>query len=637
MVEWAATDDGLHAFAERATVAVGVDGWRPCRDAPALASRVDAIAVGATHGVELPAGSTTLADGANLQTGGRLPEGVHEVAVDADVETRIAFEGPATLEGDDEPWLRFPGRTAVTVGFRASRPPRETVTVPATSTGLARAVTVAARTHETGGPERSHPGYRPRTPLVTFGDDGVDPDPDPDAPTVAVRPNAAAVLVAAPLAYYLGADLVTEPGAPTLRADSLEHEFGRLPEFAEEAGDLLRRLCGLDVRLRSVPGETGPLAVDLEDIDRLQEAPPAERLRTVLSGNVPSGPTWPLATYVDDDVRNGRYLPFLLDRLSLVHPAEASELDPRALLKRSLEEFFRGETASVEAVDPSLADSRFHAWRGEGTPVEAFTLLGDGGSRAGETFEVEVVCNDEAMRSEGSVADVYRRRLTGRDVDIQVHDRLPTAELAALFERSSDLVHFIGHCEVGGLVCPDGRLAAADLDTCGADAFFLNSCGSYHEGYDLVRRGASVGAVTLTTVLDDQAVSVGTAFAELLASGFAFDRALSLARGEILAGRDYVVVGDGTHRLRPPRGVADVFKIGRTDGGFAVEYDATAPDSAGRRYVDPFDGAERPCGTAARATVGPAELRELLERRSSPVRYEGRLRWTDELARELAE
>ena len=102
MVEWAATDDGLHAFAERATVAVGVDGWRPCRGAPALASRVDAIAVGATHGVELPAGSTTLADGANLQTGGRLPEGVHEVAVDADVETRIAFEGPATLEGDDE-------------------------------------------------------------------------------------------------------------------------------------------------------------------------------------------------------------------------------------------------------------------------------------------------------------------------------------------------------------------------------------------------------------------------------------------------------------------------------------------------------------------------------------------------------
>ena len=144
-------------------------------------------------------------------------------------------------------------------------------------------------------------------------------------------------------------------------------------------------------------------------------------------------------------------------------------------------------------------------------------------------------------------------------------------------------------------------------------------------------------SLPLTTVLDDQAVSVGTAFAELLAGGFAVDRALSLARGEILAGRDYVVVGDGTHRLRPPRGVADVFEVERTDDGFAVEYDATAPDSAGRRYVDPFDGAERPCGTAARATVGRAELRELLERRSSPVRYEGRLRWTDEVARELAE
>ena len=92
--------------------------------------------------------------------------------------------------------------------------------------------------------------------------------------------------------------------------------------------------------------------------------------------------------------------------------------------------------------------------------------------------------------------------------------------------------------------------------------------------------------MTLTTVLDDQAVSVGTAFAELLAGGFAFDRALSLARGEILAGRDYVVVGDGTARLRSPRGDAGVFELERADDGFAVGYEATAPDAAGRRYRD---------------------------------------------------
>ena len=637
MVEWAATNDRLHAFGERATVAIGADDWRPGGDPPTLGSRVDAVAVGSAHGLGLPDGSPLLVDGEQRVAGERLSDGAHEVAVDAALETSVAFEGPAALEGDEEPWLRFPERTAVTVGFRESLPPRKTVTVPATASGLARAVTVAARTHETDGPERSHPGYRPRTPRVTFGGDAVDPDPVSGAPTVTVRADPAAVLVAAPLSYYLGADLEVEAGPPTVRHDGFEHEFGRLPAFAEEAGDLLRQLCGLDVRLRSVPGETGPLSVDVGDAERLREAAPTERLRAVLSDDAPSGPTWPLATYVDDEVRNGRYLHFLLDRLSLVHPAEASELDPQALLKRSLDEFFRGETASVEAVDPSLTDSRFHAWRGGGTPVEAFTLLGDGSRRTGETFEVAVVCNDEAMRSEGSVADVYRRRLADRDVDVRVHDRLPTAELAALFERSTDLVHFIGHCEVGGLVCPDGHLAAADIDACGADAFFLNACGSYHEGYDLVRRGASVGAVTLTAVLDDQAVSVGTAFAELLADGFTFDRALTMARGEILAGRDYAVVGDGTHRLRPPRGVADVFEVEATDDGFSVSYDATPPDGAGRRYVDPFDGAEHPCGTTTRATLGRAELRELLERYASPVRYEGQLRWTDEVARELAD
>jgi hypothetical protein len=215
---------------------------------------------------------------------------------------------------------------------------------------------------------------------------------------------------------------------------------------------------------------------------------------------------------------------------------------------------------------------------------------------------------------------------------------LSTAELAAVLEAEADLVHFIGHCEVDGLVCRDGTLAAADLESCGVEAFFLNACGSYYEGYDLVRQGASVGAVTLTTVLDEQAVSLGTTFAELLAAGFAFERALTLARGEIIVGRDYAVIGDGTHRLRPAAHAPGVFAVAPTDGDrYTVRYDVTPPDAAGRRYWDPFAEGYWPCGKSATGTVDGDRLRDLLSGSTQPVRYDGALRWSDELAREMSE
>ena len=632
MVEWSGADDRLCGFGERDAIVIDTEGWRPGGDPPALGVRVDAAAIGTTEALGLPAQDVVvIGDDDRPLSEGTLAAGVHRLIVDGPLETRVAFEGPASVDaGSEGPRLRFPEPRPVAVGFSETPTPRETVTVPPTPAGLAAAVTAAARTHRTAGPGRSHPGRRPRTPQVVLEEGATAaPEPDDDRPTMTVPADPTAVLVAAPLAYYLGADLLTTAGPPTLGGDALDHEFEPLPAFAETVGGLVGDLCGLDTALRSVDGESGPLPVDVDDADRLRSATPLQRLRAVVDDGGYGG-TWPLATYVNDDVENGRYLPYLLDRLSTVYPAEASELDPQALLKRSLDEFFRGETASVEAVDPTLADSRFHAWRGDGTPVDAFTLLGDEPGSAGDGFDVEVVCNDEAMRSEGDVAEVYRRRLDGRSVDVHVRERLTTAELAALFERPTDLVHFIGHCEVEGLVCPDGHLATADLDGCEAASFFLNACGSYHEGYDLVRQGATAGAVTLTTVLDEQAVTVGTTFAELLAAGFAFDRAMALARGEVLAGRDYVVVGDGTARLRSPRGDAGVFELERADDGFAVGYEATAPDAAGRRYRDPFDDRERAAGTTARTTLDRERLRELFERYSAPVRFDGRLRWTDE-------
>ncbi|MFQ3319891.1 MAG: hypothetical protein ACI80F_001965, partial [Natronomonas sp.] len=526
--------------------------------------------------------------------------------------------------------------TPVAVGFRETKSERPKVTVPPTPAGIATAVTAAGRTHRTDGPERSHPGFRPRTPAVAFGEESIPAEltGGSDGSTMTVPETMPAVLVAAPLAYYLGATLRVDSGPPSIDGDALSHEFEPLPDFAEEMADALCGLCRLDCRLRSVPGETGPADGGLE---HLQSATPGERLAAVLESPPSDPPTWPLSTYVNDDVENGRYLPYLLDRLSLVHPASASALDPQTHLERSLDEFYRGEAPCVEAVDPSLTESRFHTWLGDGTPVDASTLVGSAtpDPGVGDQLTIDVICNEPEMGGERCVADVYRRRLDAHDVDVRIHERLSTAELADVFQRPTDLVHFVGHIEVDGMVCPDGLLAATDLTECRADAFFLNACGSYYEGYDLLRQGATVGAVTLNPVLDEQAVTFGMSFAATLASGFAFDRALALARDEIIVGRDYAVVGDGASRVRQPRGQPAVLHVDRTVDGFTVSYDVLTPDGAGRRYRDPFEGAEHPVGVTTSATLARDEVVDFLERTSAPVHYDGSLRWGNELARHV--
>ena len=90
-----------------------------------------------------------------------------------------------------------------------------------------------------------------------------------------------------------------------------------------------------------------------------------------------------------------------------------------------------------------------------------------------------------------------------------------------------------------------------------------------------------------------------------------------------MAGRDYVVGGDGTHRLRPPHGEAGTIRLERGSDGSAVTYDATAPDAAGHRYRSHFASDDQVVGVASEATLAPADLRTLYYRHTAPVRFDG--------------
>lgn len=646
MVEWTATDGRVCGFGSDESVVVRTDGWQPRTAAVSISALVDTSVAGETASLVLPA-DTLCVDGIERHSPEpfRLDGGEHQLSFESGLETHVAFESIASVERHERGVrIAFPESTTVTIGFREAPRSRLPVTVPQTPAGLATAISAAASCHETDGPKRSHPGFRPRTPAVTFGELAVPPALSNDS-TVSFRvpSSTAAVLVAAPLAYYLGANVHVGAEQPRLVGDGLDHTFGSLPSFAPEAADLLQRLVWLDSLLRDVPGE-GDAVATLSGVDRdaLRTASPAERLSVVLELSVPTSLTWPLTAYVDDDPTRGRFLPYLLDRLSVVYPADSSPLDPKALLERSLDEFYRGDVANVDAIDPTLATSRFHVWLAEGIPIDAYTLVSrptDPEPREADTLSIVVVVNDDEMLAERDVADIYRSRLGGRRVDVDVRERCLVHELATVFETPTDLVHFVGHCERDGLLCPDGVLSAADLDRCRVSAFLLNACGSYHEGYELVRQGAVVGGVTLTTVLDRQAMTVGTNFAGLLADGFDFETAMSLARGQILTGRDYAVVGDGSYTLVSSHGEPAVVALDELDGGahFVVTYDPISIDGAGRRYRDPFCGGERLYGEPTLATLDRDATIEFLARYDVPVRYNGSLYGGCGLAEKLSD
>ncbi|WP_370515742.1 hypothetical protein, partial [Halapricum sp. CBA1109] len=50
-----------------------------------------------------------------------------------------------------------------------------------------------------------------------------------------------------------------------------------------------------------------------------------------------------------------------------------------------------------------------------------------------------------------------------RPIDVTVREDLTVGQLARELATPTDFLHYIGHCENGGLRCPDGTLSTAEL------------------------------------------------------------------------------------------------------------------------------------------------------------------------------
>ena len=674
MLRTEVTDDGVRARVPdgRSLAVTGVD-WSAGGDAPAISRPTDATVTGRTTRLRVPPvyvrAERLDADAAyELRDGvqsARLRPGAYLVRADGPVLAYVRFDGEARLNYADGEGatLSFPRETPVTLGFRSQneRPPG-TVTVPRTPEGVARGLTELGAGVRTGSPARSLPGMRGHPPLLEFGEEVSVPDSLPDRPDTGVElrlpTDLRYLFPAAPLAHYLGATVRVDDGAdPTVTTTDGVWTLESLPEFQWGAATMLRRAFLLDCLVRNAGSDRTTLP-ETEHLDTLgldaadlYDADTADRLDAYLDAPFERVsddlPEWHLSMYVEPEYDRVTTLPHLLSNLPHVFLAETRHLDCEERLSRSLDEFYRGFRAQavpeVDLVKPVLGPGTAHGWLADGVPIDVFKSVPDAYEnrpsppRAGsEPLSVVAVLNDAGMADERvDVARIYRERATQLDIDFAVQEDLSTDELAGVFSDRHDLVHYIGHCEEPGLRCRDGHLSAADLEESNVQTFFLNACGSFYEGIELLKKGSIAGAVTVDRVLDRHAARVGTAFVRLLVHGFSIERALELARRRIMMGKDYAVVGDGTYTLTHsssyvPATLA-VEPLG--DDRYRVTHEVQSPRVTGGWYQPPFAPDERPrlLGTAEEATLSGVELDDLLHRATLPVIYDGDSRWSDEL------
>ena len=444
--------------------------------------------------------------------------------------------------------------------------------------GVARGLTALGCNTPTTTPDRSFPNVRKQPPRMEFRDrEAVESalEECPDTDTEIVVPDAdsdglAHLLPTAGLLHYVGAEATVDSDASGthLRAGAETYHLGDDPQTVDQtATDLLRTIFFLDCLART----GGPYGTDLVerelleelalDAGTLYEMPLARRVQTYLNTTqVYNGgrggvdvldrlPEWHLGLHVEPTLTRVPALSHFLGRLADVYTPEAATLETLADRGNWAERTTRSNRAHTAGDLMVAPDQRARTvgWYGPRRALGGFNVVGDGTPRprplAEGNLSVTVVQAAEEFVDDEAVADYYREPDLPMDVSVL---ESPTAdELQAAFERPTDLLHFVGHCENSGLRCADGTMAAGVIDECQVEAFFLNACGSLGFAEKLVERGAAAGAATTRAVFGETAGRVGCNWARLLAHGWSIERALDVARSvDDPAG--YVAVGDGT-------------------------------------------------------------------------------------------
>ncbi|MFC5133159.1 MULTISPECIES: caspase family protein [Haloferacaceae] len=627
-----------------------------------------------------------------------MPAGEYHLGIDpAPTKLYSHFEsGFSVTTTDRTTRIDLETATEVTLGFRSlHQRPAGTITTPTDPESLMDAISHLGSALQTTSPERSFPTLRGHPPLIEPGTAFHVPDriERPESGVrIVVPPSYRDVYPVVPLAYYFAAEVV--PGSETrIEGDGWIHSLE--PDVERRAAEALRQSFHFDCIARTegfYPVDLHEREATVADLDwaTLYEAPLAERLGAYLE--VPFErieselPKWTLTTDIRPDPDNVEALPFVAGELSIVRspetatPAETGPGGGIGFLRApepGPAEFVRGGTGveegpdagaeparrgagprgadapgdhgaalgSAEFVRPDPVETVEHAWVGDGVPLDANKATLDAYRRRLETGAVEqsrisvlVVCNDEQMREEGKVSELYGLRDMVQ-FDIEVRHDLTCAEMRDVLASDVDFLHYVGHVDDRGMQCTDDYLDLTREDLrVSVSAFLLNACQSYEQGEALIHRGSRGGIVTLSDVANSPATTLGRIVARLMNSGFNLRTALHVAKRELLTGHQYIVVGDGATTICQSRsGVAVVGEITSTESSIwdlTVEAYPNGPYGIGTLYRPVTTKSEANYTVPSVAHVGDIseeELEEWLQLETLPIFRQEELYWSDEL------
>lgn len=628
-----------------------------------------------------PGSSLSLSEGPHLLELNTAPVKTYVVTTD---DFRVYLDRG---DGQSEVVLEFARPTTVRLGVRSLHDqPAGTITTTDDPRDLMRAVSLFGSSLKTTSPERSFPTLRGHPPLVEVGDEFDAPD-GIERPETGVRIEVPetldAVFQVAPLAYYLGGEVV--PGdQPRIATDTgFEYSLTARDSFEETVNRVLQQVFVLDCITRT----EGLYAVDLAerkqvenrlDFDwaQLYNCSLAERLTRYLSVGfeavADAVPEWPVTMDIVPEPASCPALPFAAADLALVRTPDMSP-EPAKPMPDDLAGFNRGgagqrlappaesehdddeEDVGDRSGGPSFAARRVtpksapyesvsRAWAGSGVPTDANKLLPAACQRRLQTeveqssITIHVVCNDPQMAAEGTVADVYGLRDLFCEYRVEFHSAQSTQDLQELFKSNADLVHYIGHVDDRGLKCPDGYLDARTLDDVNVRAFILNACQSYDQGEALVEAGSLAGVVTLSDIGNSTAVAVGQALARLLNAGFPLRAAVQIARQETNAGFRWMTVGDDRVALCESASACPFhLQVARCETGFETVFRAYASETHGiGSLLDVYCSEEQVMhlipGSLTSVTLSEEDLKSVLQNESMPVEAGGELFWSREMS-----
>jgi len=611
-----------------------------------------------------------------------LDSGEYLIELEQPVKLYVRIEGPLTVETNGmTTTVRTQGDLFV-AGRSRHNHPAGTITTTDDPREMMRAVSAMSSSLKTTSVERSYPTLRGHPPEIELGDELAIPEGMAAADAgvrIEVPPQLRFVYPVAPLAFYLGAEVVPGNVPRLVGEEGFSYRLGGAGGFEETVAQTLKQTLLFDCVART----EGFYAVDLaerEDVDAVVDLDWAdlygrslsERLDAYLS--IPYEriadyvPEWKTAGYVAPDPENAELLPYLIDDLATIKTPSGEATTAEQVQTDSLFDFARAgaSTPSTDAitgptrsttratgraqapqgplpdlVEPEPTGAFETVWADDGVPVGA-TKASIDGYRNGlehtpsEEIGVTVVVNDEGMTEEGDVAqDVY-----GDDAefpfDLRVYRNLTTDRLKAVLETEREFLHYVGHIEADGFECTDGRLDAHELDFVGVDAFFLNGCASYDQGMALLENGAVGGVVTLTEVVNSGATRVGQAMVKLLNHGFPLQSALSVASQQSFVGGQYSVVGDGDVDIVQGQGIgAMLTEIEEAEDMYEVSVHAY-PDSD----LDVGSMASLSIGDDSRQHLVPGRVGKVIYKNPEQLlqavdgdltKYAGSIQWSNDL------